>query len=319
MALSLVAGPTDIVPLDPLETYGIKAEGHGLWLDGRGILLDCFRAGTSIRQGLYLVQPDGKAIRTGYGAGSLYATSFGYSPADARLCLAVSSAWWKTSAPVFPRSTSEYRSVGCSSFGVLPDRVIGGSANAIYAYTIVPAEDSVDSEREFLFAWTGFAISFLAYAGMESGHHRWWCLDETHGWLALYDSTAKAEVAGHRSSIGAFHVASYSVEHDVFVAVRTSGDTSQLSVYANEPVASAMSAPSFSPSVKRGVRSTLSARVTGDLAEPCPGRNVTFAVTAGTVDPVTVATDANGYARTAYDAPTGSAPSGATATATLEE
>ncbi len=313
--LSLVAGPYDIVPADPLEAAVRVAVGpYGQWIEGRGMFF-LSAAGSTHVGDLYLLQLDGRAVRIGHPQRPDMSV-MGWSPSDGRVCFAGLSGWWKSAVPTIPVETLQ-SSVVPGPFGVLPDRVIAASTNKILSGPWNLGAWLTLEEHRFPFTGT----PFLSYAGCVGGSERWWVTEHLAGGVYLYDSGTRMEVVPARTSLGqGFILSGYSLKHDLFFAVRT--DTSrtpnvdQLYVYAHEPVAATISAPVFAPAPRRGGRSRLSVQVLGDQGEPCVGRNVQFTVSTGSLALAVVATDATGTATTDYVAPN-AAVSGQTATATL--
>lgn len=317
MALSLVAGPTNIVPHDPLEVGEtlLVAACVGVWIDGAGLLVLSMSGSTRVGY-LYLVQTNGAAVRVSGRIG--YLNGLGWSSEDDLLAIGASSTagWGKfafpTTAPAIPW---QLRSVG-NSFAVMPDRVLVFTGAAIY--TAPWGGEGPVSDLEYAFASPGsYGTGMIAYAGQVGGNEYWWCMDSDTGSVKRYNASYRVE-EGHRTGFGSgFRVAAYSVKHGLFFVVRRESGADHLYVYANEPVAASVETPTVTPSLKKGAPATLSARVLGDLSEPCAGRNVGFAVDRGAVDPAVVATDATGTARTSYWAAVST--TSVLATATLEE
>ncbi len=312
--LSLVAGPFPISTLDPMESTLLVTQGRGIWLDGLGFLVQS-DLGSTHESETYLLQPDGRGVRLGYQRSS--PPTLGWSCADNKLVLGWGIyGWFKTSAPAFPTGATRAAWMS-SSFGVLPDRAIAFDGQHIF-FGGLDTNDGLNT-IEYIFAdGTPNSLSMIAYAGQVGSMQHWWCLSSA-GDVRRYDSTNKVAV-GHRTAIGgAWRVAGYSRKHDLFCAVRRDSGVDQLYWYANEPVAATISAPSFATAPKRGEAVLVSSQVLGALGELCPGRDVQFSASVGSVDPTCVATDATGTATTRYYPPAGSAPSGATITATMPE
>ncbi len=337
--LSLVAGPTDIVPLDPLEAAVLVttspppgAWGSGLsgfWEDGRGLWFVSDTGSTHAGE-IYLVHLDGKAVRVGYRM-TYSIRGLAQAPDEGLEVLAYDPGydkWFKTHLPVMDE-VGPIHTEGQPGDVVLADRYLwcswgpGGSSASVSSYSY-PTSHSNGVEHTFTGTASGSGNPALFDAGLVSGHRCLWCLDKGSGSLLHYDATARTEGPAARTSLGSgVRLAGYSVKLGLFVAVRRdttrTPNVDQLYVYANEPVAASISAPSFSPAPARGGSSLLSSRVLGTLAEPCAGRNVAFTVSSGSLESSVTATDSEGYARTRWFGPTDGAPQGATATATLTE
>src|SRR6266536_470467 len=254
---SLVAGPVTVHSIDPLDS-SLVLDSFGVWIDRLGFVVRS-SSGTHPSQ-LYAVQLDGAAIRIGgqVGPGAATPWALGWSPTVGTPRPAVvwfAGYWQELELPSCARRTeisSGTVSPVLTAFGVMQTRMIrAGGTNRIFACPLAGGSDST----EFTFASLpgGTDLEYLAYAGQVGGHHRWWAGSRTTGFVCLYDATAMIEVSGHRTKLGAgFKSMGYSVKHDIFIVHRFESSEDHLYVYANEPVATAITAPTFAGAVKCG-------------------------------------------------------------------
>lgn len=301
--LSLVRGPVNVTPMEVGDPAVVTDWDAAAWVDGWGLLI------LNSSQGLQVVHVDGKAVRVS--TREVWA-GIGWSHDD-RLCLGPS--WRKVAFP----STAELSTAWVGPTGALAlmaDRALQFDGANVKASTLAsPPVTTV----EFTFAGFSSGAAAIFPADLR-GQQRWWVINLGTAKLALYDAVAKTEVVGHRTSLGVgpLKAAAYSRALDLFFAIRRVGGVDQLSVYANEPVAATIAAPTFSAAPRAGSLRTVRSQVLGDQAEPCAERVVTFTATTGTFDRASVETDAAGWAETVYKAPAAPA-TGASVTATLVE
>lgn len=314
--LSRVAGPIPIAAYDPREAFVPKAVAAA-WIEGLGLVMIADGANENAAA-LYALQLDGRAIRIGRrlswaGIGWAH-DGLGGSGGWALSCLATSApSWLRVALPTTaPLEVAHLGAAARASFAVLPDRVIFFSSDRVYR---LPHDGTVPEVIEAVIPGNTVGDGCIMPAELSATTSLWWLANRASGQLFMYDAIAKADVAARRTSLGApFVAAAYSRKHDVFFVVRADG----LHVYANEPAAASVSVPVFSSPPARGALREVSARVLGDLGEPCARRVVDFAVTAGSVDRAAVETDADGWARTTYRAPLAAA-AGVSVTARLVE
>ena len=320
--LSLVAGPTPLFAASPGCDVDLDPQSYlGLWVDGWGLV--CLQANTDAPFGaefgaICFIKPHGATVRAGW-LRTHYALGWdadqkcpvlGYDPIDPKMYRATFPALGQTDDQIYSRPGSAY------TFGLMADRMlVCTNGKTVQAAAI----GSTTLATEYTYDGTaGTGLGGLWYAGHENGKQLWWVYTcGAPGVLWLYDATNKTKVAGSESRLGAFRLGGYSVKHRLFYVVTGNLPSVDLSVYAPEPVATQLSTPTLSAPALRGSSRTLSTTVLGASNEPCPGRNVAFAVTAGSVSPAVVATDASGIARTTFLAPT--SVGDVTATATLVE
>jgi hypothetical protein len=315
--LSLVHGPVAVSCWDPVETL-VPAAGMAVWVEGLGLVVIA-GAGSSHGGDLYAIQLNGKALRIGQ---RLAWTAIGWrhAPLDAaRNDLPVLARASSAEVVRLPSTTPVLAlpsglAYPFAPFAALADRLVAFADGILYA---TPLDGGPVVQEAMLEVLSGAGQVMPANLGAGSD---WWCAHPGTGKLYRYDAIAGAEVASRRTSLGgSFHCCGYSRKHAVFVALRPDAGVYKLSVYANEPKAATLSAPAFSSSpVRRGRAYEVSARLLGDLGEPCPGRVVSFTATHGEVDPTGVETDADGWARSTYRAPR-VAVAGAQLTATMVE
>lgn len=323
MTLSLVADPVDILPRDAFEAdHGcLLAPALCVWVERLGLLAlgdtDTFYEGH-----IFLIQMDGTACRVGYtdivdelGVDANGQAMFGrgvyWSPVHIPSCAPLAEAQGGSTIPLqFAALSNRLLTFDC---GTTPPRIL--------AYPLGGGSGTVEFTFEDADGAGGIGIMMRASQGPNFDH--WYCFNRADGNVFLYDAIHNLEVPNSRTSFGGeIRLAGYSVKHNLFFVVRRNTspdpDIDQLYVYANEPQADFVDGPFFLDPPLRGSLTQLYVQVVGDMGEPCIGRNVTFEVTQGTVDPATVATDSEGFARTTYQGPF-VAPIGGIVTATLTE
>ncbi len=324
--LSQVAGP---IPIVPWMVNGAPAqvlepvEGFGVWVDGLGLLV---RAGgaSSMLDSVYIVNLDGKAYlcSTRY-MGFNYIVGLGQDDVYDDLWMSV-SVWANTARiGVPPFNVKEWRGAcGPNSYGQLSDRRIYASGGYVTAATFDGTNWHGNISEYRVIGASDLFMTHSAKGTVPSlnDHSLWWLFERATAKLYLYDATTKAEVTARRTSLGTrFVTGGYSRRHDLFVVVRNDGGTFNLYVYANEPVATSLAAPSFAFVPRRGCPVQVMSRVLGDLGEPCAGRVVSFSATHGYIAPSSVVTDADGYARSTYQPPFTAPGGNETLTATMTE
>lgn len=304
--LSLVHGPVDLVAANVGDPPPTASWGTAAWVEGWGLAV----MGNTWE--LDLVQLTGRVVRVG--SGSLWA-GLGWSHDD-RLCLVDrdSNRWRRVTMPACGDVDAGVVLPPRFNVAMLADRALWFDGADVRAHLLSnPSSDSV--ECSILGSADGGAI-FPA----DLQAQRWWVVRHLTADVALYDAKAKAEVPGRRTRLGAgpLMAAAYSRALDLFFAVRLAGAVRQLSVYANEPAAATLSAPTFSATPRAGSLRTVRSRVLGSNGEPCADRVVTFSATTGTFERPSVETAVDGWAETTYKAPAAPA-TGASVTATLVE
>lgn len=323
--LSLVHGPIDIVARDPGD-YFLASLGSGavVWVEGVGLLAVSdwqAHAGASLHlSNLYTIRLDGSAIRVSsrqpYWALGWHFNAADPTAGDLPLVGGRTTTQRMRVPATLPVEAAWGYPAGWGGFVDLADRVLwfwNGKIRTGVRNVIAGTDEAA--------IWLGGAGPLIpADLGAKS---LWYAVDTASGRVALYDAIAKAEIVAGRTGFGsAVGAAAYSRKHGLFFVVRRDSGRSppvdQLYVYANEPVAASVSAPTLSGSPLRGRTYTASARVLGDLGEPCAGRVVVFTATHGSVVTAGVETDATGWARTTYRAPL-AATGGVGITATLTE
>jgi hypothetical protein len=117
------------------------------------------------------------------------------------------------------------------------------------------------------------------------------------GHIYLYDHVQKEAVGSFVRRIPPCLGAWYSPHLGVFVAVHEEEDeTHAVRIWADEIKPESVTAPAALTAVFPGAVCRVRARVLGGYSEPCPGHNIAWTASTGTVlDPVTE-TDADGYA-----------------------
>lgn len=318
--LTLLAGPIDITPLDPLDEVVLAQVGIGMWRDDRGLYFVSAAGSTNVGN-VYVVHVNGQAARVG-GTRLVSCSGIGWSAEDRLPTVANNAGHWSKGTLPACGVIGDIHNYG-PSYAVMADRRLVYSANWVKNY---PYDATTPENIEYTFSspLSGGFPAMLMYAGKENDAHLWWGLTGDTGNLQKYDATNRTIAPGlNKTSIGPnVRTAGYSIKHRVFVAIRHNSDTGldQLYVYgADDPAAATLSAVERLPAARRGGMSVLRTRVLGDKGEPCAGRNVRFAVTVGSVEQEVVATDASGYATVRFFAPPGSGSLAANATATLEE
>jgi hypothetical protein len=311
---SLVAGPFDVVPLDPLEPDPILVQDNAgvLWMDQLGLL--CL----TTTQLIYAIQVDGRAIKIG----SRFPATIqrlGWNVARRLPMLHTSHLTTYRWRLVDMPSTYEYESnletaaetevFANPPFVVLPDRKL-----ASVGHRLLSDESGGTEEHAFSGATPGGG-GMLSYAGEVDGHHLLWAFNLGADEVFLYDATSRAELV--RTSFGStYGAAAYSRKHDCFFVLREEAGVWRLYIYANEPIASSVSPPAFSGPVRRGSIREVAVTVLGSNGEPCRNRLVTFSANTGLIPRPTVMTDSDGEARTIFRAPF-SAGASLTLTATV--
>lgn len=298
------------VELDPAD-LDLGTWQSALWLDTLGGLVVGAGAG-----GLYLLKLDGSAIRLSKmpGGSNVWAGVGWHQAKNAPIVVSGGGGWRARHLPSTGPLTDSVEN-GVSGMVALPDRIVRFQAGRVYtgAYGALPGTIEKALSNQSTAGTNGAMLPAEARVPCE----RWWCAAPGDGRLRLYNTTSKLEERAVRVPSG-FTAIGYSRKHDIFAVVRGSAGSYVLDVYANEPVAASMSAPALAPSARRGALSKASVTVLGADGEPCAGRVVTFAVTAGSVDPQAVETNASGVASTTYRAPS-PAVAGVVLTATLLE
>lgn len=302
--LSLVHGPVDLVAADAGDpAIAVPINAGAAWVEGWGLAL--INGNEAV-----LAHVSGRVVRIG--KRDLW-SSIGWSHDD-QLCLG--SRWRRVSFPASADLSEVWAGSGVpvGPLALLADRALTFDGYRVVAHGLsVPSTLTV--EHTVFAAVSGGGAIFPA----DLARQRWWLLSLGTGDVALYDAAVKAEVAGARTSLGTgpIRAAAYSRKLGLFFVVRRA-TVDQLYVYANEPAASSISAPTFSAAPRAGALRTVRSRVTGAHGEPCAERVVTFSASAGSLDRASVETGADGWAETTYRAPAG-AVTGASVTATLVE
>lgn len=320
--LSQVAGP---IPLHSIElgetTIGVSGTG-GQWLDGVGFLFHADSNPGHVAGGWYIAQLDGACVLLldTYAA----VQTIGYAPELDHPAVSTAFRNYEVGFPACGRLSPEWNNSLLRPFLLFPDRRLIASGSQVQRQTLTEPPTNTSSSTEYTFSALDFSANALLHAGRApNGNRAAWVVDQAGGRMALYDCVANTEVPGRRSGIGGTNkLVGYSVRHQLWMAIRGDGPggADQLYVFASEPACSQLSAATMDPASRRGGRSVLKVRALGSYGEPCPDRNVTFAVDQGAVEPATVATDADGYASTFYCATTGRGAIAAVGyTATLEE
>lgn len=294
--LSLLAGPFPVAPLDPLEGAVTFNAGICFYSDHLGLV--CVADSGDHVNELYAVQRDGSAVRIG----SRRTTNAlgGDTEEGPWLFNSATTTLFRMLLP----STTEletYDLLGTvGSFGIVDGRLI-----EFTGATIVGGELGTTPALEYSFVSpVSSGAGVILFAGRVDGNYLFWCVDRGNGRVYLYDATNRTEVEGRRTTLGeGFRACGYSIKNAVFVVLRRESGTENIYVYSIEPVADALSDPTFDPTPAVGRRSTVSCVLTGDLDEPCPDRNITFTATVGEVIPATVVTDETGRAESFYYAP----------------
>lgn len=326
----------------------VAPAGPSIWSDQHGVLVVSFwsvsgggsHAGTY--QGLCIVRPDGELLMVSRNHQGTPAGPIGFgSVAETG---EISAMWtdatyggprWALLEPLMGSERDTYRPCGrgCIStgFGVLPDRLItafdfeGDEVPRIYTAPLSDAgTDPWDVEYTFASPIGDWVEPWLVYAGRDAsnGHHLWWVADSYTGLLMQYDSTAQEEV-GVRSSFGSdgdfFHSIAYSTKHRLFYLLQWgSAGFKRLQVFSTEVAATDIADPTLAGTLVRGGRVLASTTVTGSDGEPCPGRNILFETTVGSMVAAVVETDADGVATAVLQAPDATS-TGNTLTVTLLE
>lgn len=319
--LSVVAS-NPIVAVDG-ESLALAGNARAIWHEGIGLVALSEYPASTYPGELYAVQLDGKAVRLGgqraTGAHSWGGFGWGVATsedASERFVAARAAVGWQRMILPATMPTGELHAGSSSaqySFAILPDRAIRYAVGRID----VSGWETVSATIEATLDTGGGTGAFgaLAPADLSAGRSRWWAIDLPTGRVRLYDAIAKAEIAGYRTRLDdALDLASYSRKHDLFVAVKAGS----LLVYAHEPVAATVEAPTVSAPIRAGSIRTVSARLLGADGEPCADRVITFTATAGAFERASTATDAAGTASAIYCAPF-EGVSAVTVTATLAE
>lgn len=288
--LSLLAGPIDIVPGDPLPVSPtVRVEFGAVWLDDRGLYF--------VHNDMFVTHVDGKALHVGQG--EYFSQLVGWSTVHNAPIIAMNTGWAPIRLPGMHRFT-EWRA-GRPPQGLLSDRKLNGYGHKMYSAPVDSTDLNLGTlEYTFPNPFQETLYTHTVYAGQKNGKHLWWIVDG-NGRYYKYNSTDKIEAEGYvRSGFGsAIRAVAYSVKHDLFFVVRGGASTPhQLYVYATEPEAQTLSVPTVTPTLRRGGRSKVTTKLTGSYGEACGDRSVTFSTNYGTVYPTTVLTGKDGVATT---------------------
>ena len=178
-----------------------------------------------------------------------------------------------------------------SAWCILPDRFIRAAAGVLHYYdSTAPAGSVAECTLEATSALAPGNARFSPgplpgqiFAAFTSGR------------IYLYDFIAKELVGLVRTiteNIGAW----YSPRLGVFVAVHQEAGQDVVRIWADETRPTTVAAPTLSVAAKPGLVVTATTTVSGDDGDVCPGLNVAWTTTVGTVlDPVTE-TDEDGVA-----------------------
>lgn len=125
------------------------------------------------------------------------------------------------------------------------------------------------------------------------------CLAYGDGKIIFYNWRTKLQVAG-AAFLPANQGAWYSPRHDFYVT----HISNQISIYANAVLPTAISVPSASPSLTKGMHSTISVTATGSNGEVAAGELIDFELVGpGTLLAEQATTNASGVASVGYIAP----------------
>lgn len=316
MSLDVIAGSFVPYFLDPLLAVAFGAITFGVWDDRFGIITIAGTGSTynavSIVGDIVILKPDGLVFRIGQRGRAF--TGVGWSYADDMIVLR-GTAPNGISRILLPSlaETDSNTAITFTNFALMPDRVLRFTGNNVTWDPIGGGATTTECVINTLQPGPGRIIP----ADFTKGQSLWWLIDCGNGKIYLYDAILKAEVSGKRTIFagGACTCPVYSRKHNIWGNIIGGA----LTIFANEPEAASVSAPTFSSAPVNGkTRRTISATVLGSVNEPCPDRNVTFSATVGTIPEPTVKTNALGVATTYYYIPFGSS-AGQTLTATLTE
>lgn len=303
--LELLAGPFDILDLDgsaqalvnPLQT------DHFQWDDDVGLI---YSEGW-LTEKIWLIQLDGTATERGYWF--------------ARYLLDIQNeklnTYLATNPPYegklydYDKRSGTYRNQILSVSGATPlkdiqvrcdDRFLGisGTGSQVRAYPL-----DLDGYNDYVVEanLTGTSSAALRKPTWSKTRNMdLLALAYADGNIIYYDHVAKQQIAG-AAYIGENLGAWYSARHNIWVKLTSAR---QVEVYAATPRPHTISSPTPADEPLLGRMTMFTARVVGDMSEPCPNETVDWSLAEGSVGHLSASqsrTDAYGYASIGYVAP----------------
>lgn len=300
MALELLSGPytCESASVSALE---INA-GSGIWVDGVGIVVSGAQASGA---GIFVIQPDGTTYRRGGGSNIIFMHDLEHPE------LVYARAYSGESATTL-RSKHTFSPVENASYAFYPYygqaiRTPDGWLSVSVDHVVqTPLSASGFSDWTFVKyypipSYGNLGISLyrpelgqIAFAAQQVG--------TLHAIAAIWDTNTNDWTGEVRYFGVAARLVLYARELGVWLVVQH-GTPTTIRVFADSPVAAALSNPTALTSVASGKINRFRVRATGSKGEPVPEETVTWTASAGTLLDSQSVTDADGYATARYVAP----------------